>query len=156
MFAECGLKVSEEEGVEAVDEQIAIAANHTDANVTSSLMAAAAKKDVVSGFVLNGNATEEHAVDVVPAERTIETCAKLEDLGRYEQPDSAFQVQYSARIGIMYVPNRVVVDEEQVLVLSFNIQPITDSGSTMYYYFEFAESFLVSRIHNTCISVSWF
>ena len=76
-------------------------------------------------------------------EQNITSCMKLEELGRFEEPNWAFKVVFSARVGLMFVPNRVLVSDAEVLVMTFSTQSIVDTGGTLYYKAQLDEEYLV-------------
>ena len=125
-----------------------VANNASFFNETSSSVYADEVKDTENSMILVPNITELGFINY--DERNISSCMKIEELGRYEQPTNSFQVQFQARIGIMYVENQILLSDEEVVVMSFNIQSMVDSGGTLAFKLGFMEKYLVSMSWCCC------
>jgi hypothetical protein len=73
------------------------------------------------------------------------TCIKIEELGRFEQPSLAFDVQWEARLGLMYLENQILLAEDELVVMPFTIQSLLDSGATLAYKLAFVEKYMVGH-----------
>ena len=72
------------------------------------------------------------------------SCTRISGLGRFAR--SAFDVQYSLRLGSVPFPNQLLIPSDKPLVLAFTVKPLQDNGGTLKYQLDLLTHRIVVRI----------
>ena len=99
------------------------------------------------------NVTIQEAPNVLPEiaeESNIHTnrfnqCVRVPEMGRFAQSSRAFVIQFQLRIGTVPFPNRIPIDENEPMVLKFEVKPVVDTGGTLKFALEIIKHRLVSE-----------